>query len=49
MHVPIGVAERDQWMFCMISAMQQLNFDDKLMQNLTEQLYGVADFMRNQA
>ena len=49
MHVSIGEAERDQWMFCMISAMQQLNFDDKLMQNLSEQLYGVADFMRNQA
>ena len=47
MHVLIGEAERDQWMFCMISAMQQLNFDDKLMQNLSEQLYGVADFMRN--
>ncbi len=49
MHVSIGEAERDQWMFCMISAMQQLNFDDKLMQNLSEQLYGVADFMRNEA
>ncbi len=49
MHVPIGEAERDKWMFCMISAMQQLNFDNKLMQNLTEQLYGMADFMLNQA
>ena len=49
MHVSIGESERDQWMYCMISAMHQLKFDDKLMQNLTEQLYGVADFMRNQA
>ena len=49
MHVPIGEAERDQWMFCMISAMHQLKFDDTLLQKLTEQLYGVADFMRNQA
>ena len=49
MHMTIGELERDQWMFCMISAMHQLKFDDKLMQNLTEQLHAVADFMRNQA
>lgn len=50
-HMPfsIGEAERDQWMYCMIQAMQILNFDDKLMQKLAEQLYGVADFMRNQS
>jgi len=45
----IGEAERDQWMYCMIKAMQTLNLDEKLMQKLAEQLYGVADFMRNQA
>ena len=50
-HMPfsIGEVERDQWMYCMIQAMHTLNFDDKLMQKLAEQLYGVADFMRNQA
>jgi hemoglobin len=50
-HMPfsIGESERDQWMYCMISAMQQLNLDEKLMQKLAEQLYGVADFMRNKA
>ena len=50
-HMPfsIGEAERDQWMYCMIQAMHTLNFDDKLMQKLAEQLYGVADFMRNQS
>jgi hemoglobin len=49
-HLPfsIGESERDQWMYCMISAMHKLNFDEKLMQRLAEQLYGVADFMRNQ-
>lgn len=48
-HLPfsIGASERDQWMYCMISAMHKLNFDEKLMQKLAEQLYGVADFMRN--
>ena len=50
-HMPfsIGEAERDQWMYCMIQAMHSLNFDDTLMQKLAEQLYGVADFMRNQS
>ena len=48
-HLPfsIGESERDQWMYCMIKAMQQLKMDDVLMQKLAEQLYGVADFMRN--
>jgi hemoglobin len=50
-HMPfsIGESERDQWMYCMISAMQRLKMDEKLMQKLAEQLYGVADFMRNQS
>jgi hemoglobin len=50
-HMPfsIGESERDQWMYCMISAMQRLEMDEKLMTKLAEQLYGVADFMRNQA
>jgi hemoglobin len=48
-HMPfaIGETERDQWMYCMIQAMHTLNIDEKLMQKLAEQLYGVADFMRN--
>jgi hemoglobin len=50
-HLPfnIGENERDQWMYCMIKAMQTLKMDDSLMQKLAEQLYGVADFMRNQS
>lgn len=50
-HLPfsIGEAERDQWMYCMLKAMHTLQLDEKLMQKLAEQLYGVADFMRNQA
>jgi len=48
-HMPFSIDEsaRDQWMYCMIKAMQQLGFDDDLMKKLAEQLYGVADFMRN--
>ena len=49
-HMPFSVDEsaRDQWMYCMIKAMQQLGFEEALMTKLAEQLYGVADFMRNQ-
>ncbi|PPD56122.1 MAG: hemoglobin-like protein [Methylotenera sp.] len=48
-HLPFSIDEsaRDQWMYCMISAMQKLKMDENLMQKLAEQLYGVADFMRN--
>ena len=48
-HLPfsIGESERDQWIVCMIKAMQQLKLEENLMKKLTEQLYGVADFMRN--
>jgi hemoglobin len=48
-HLPfsIGASERDQWMYCMLSALHTLQLDDKIMQKLAEQLYGVADFMRN--
>lgn len=49
-HMPFAIDEsaRDQWMYCMIKAMHQQGFDDALMTKLAEQLYGVADFMRNQ-
>jgi hemoglobin len=49
MSFSIGEGERDQWMYCMIKAMQTLSLDETLMQRLAEQLYGVADFMRNKA
>ncbi len=50
-HMPfaIGESERDQWMVCMTHAMKKCDFDEKLMVKLAEQLYGVADFMRNRA
>ncbi len=48
-HLPfeIGESARDQWMYCMIKAMHQLEYDEDLMKKLANQLYGVADFMRN--
>lgn len=49
-HMPfaIGEPERDEWMYCMLMAMQRLNMNDILIKKLATQLYGVADFMRNQ-
>ena len=48
-HMPfsIGDTERDEWMYCMVTAMHKMQLEEKLMQKLAEQLYGVADFMRN--
>lgn len=49
-HMPFAIDEsaRDQWMYCMIKAMHELKFEEDLMTKLAQQLYGVADFMRNQ-
>lgn len=48
-HMPfsIGESERDQWMYCMVKAMQELGVEENVMIRLAEALYGVADFMRN--
>lgn len=45
---PIGESERDQWMYCMISAMHQVGITEPTLTKLASQLYDVADFMRNQ-
>jgi len=49
-HMPFAIDEsaRDQWMYCMIQAMHDLKMEEELMTKLATQLYGVADFMRNQ-
>ncbi len=49
-HMPfvIGETERDQWMYCMISAMHKIGIEEPILTKLATQLYGVADFMRNQ-
>lgn len=48
-HLPyaIGITERDQWMTCMVQAMQLHNVDEALMQRLAEAFMGTADWMRN--
>ncbi len=48
-HLPyaIGIAERDQWMACMVQALQEREVEPALAQRLAEALYGTADWMRN--
>lgn len=47
MPFPIDESARDQWMYCMIKAMHQCQFEESLIRHIANQLYGVADFMRN--
>ncbi|MEQ1591539.1 MAG: group II truncated hemoglobin [Thiobacillaceae bacterium] len=49
-HLPfaIGESERDQWMGCMIRAMQDVGLDAAIQQELTAAFFKTADFMRNQ-
>lgn len=48
-HLPysIGIAERDQWMNCMMQAMAEVEVEPALAERLTESLFGTADWMRN--
>ncbi|MCG8486650.1 MAG: group II truncated hemoglobin [Chromatiales bacterium] len=48
-HLPfsIGIEERDQWMQCMKTAMQQMSLDESLQEELLQAFYKTADFMRN--
>jgi hemoglobin len=49
-HLPyvIGIAERDQWLGCMVQAMAERQVDPTLAQRLAESFFGTADWMRNQ-
>lgn len=49
MPFPISETERDQWIKCMHLALEQMDFDKKLKEELLLSLYKVADFMRNRA
>ena len=49
-HLPfsIGIAERDQWLSCMNSAMEEIGLEIQLRKSLTLAFEQTADFMRNQ-
>ena len=48
-HLPfsIGEPERDQWMACMVQAMEEIGVAEDLRRILTASFYKTADFMRN--
>lgn len=48
-HMPfsIGKRERDQWMACMVQAMDELEVAPALRRELAAAFYKTADFMRN--
>lgn len=48
-HLPfaVGEVERDQWMSCMVQAMEELELDPQLRQELRAAFFKTADFMRN--
>ena len=48
-HLPfaIGIDERDQWLACMFSAMEQIGVAEPLKTKLQESFFGTADWMRN--
>jgi hemoglobin len=44
----IGTSERDQWMACMLRAMQDVGVEADLRTQLEQAFFKTADFMRNQ-
>lgn len=49
-HMPfaIGVEERNQWVACMLLAMEEVGIEEELRQRLLQNFFNTADFMRNQ-
>ena len=50
-HLPfaIGAEERDQWMACMVRAMEETEVPQELRDALAQAFYKTADWMRNRA
>lgn len=48
-HLPyaIGISERNQWLTCMASAMQDVGIEEHLRDHLLQSFYQTADWMRN--
>lgn len=47
MPFPIGIEERDQWLYCMAQALKTLNLDTLFSEQLMSSFVQTADFMRN--
>lgn len=50
-HLPfkIGEKERDQWLYCMFKALEDIVKSEQLKSDLKKSFAHIADFMRNQA
>lgn len=48
-HMPfaIGVKERDQWVACMVLAMEDVGIEENIRKILIGNFFNTADFMRN--
>ncbi len=48
-HMPfaIGTRERDQWVACMVLAMEDVGIDENVRKVLLNNFFNTADFMRN--
>ena len=47
MPFPIGKAERDEWLWCMDKALQQMPFDEQLNEYLMKKFTEIANSMQN--
>jgi hemoglobin len=49
-HLPfaIGESERDQWVACMVLAMESVGIEEPLREQLMLSFFNTADFLRNQ-
>lgn len=44
---PIGIRERDEWLWCMDQALDEAPMPEELRSGIRQKLHEVADFMRN--
>jgi hemoglobin len=44
----VGISERDQWMACMVRAMEETGVDAQMKHRLAQAFFQTANFMRNQ-
>ena len=47
MHFAIGAQERDQWVACMVLAMEDVGIEAGVRQKLLQNFFHTADFMQN--
>ena len=45
-HLNIGSEERNQWMYCMTTAMRELEYEPSLQEELTNKFFELSGFMR---